>query len=258
MPGNWLCRAGRWSWWQDQRERLALLREELVAASPGIDVRCVPLDLTAPDAPFKLFQQTQADGLDIALLINNAGFGAFGGFLETDRERLRRMLDLNIAAVVELAHLYLQPMCRQSASQRSGGGIINIASVAGFLPLPYSAVYAATKAFVLSFSYALFEEARQHGVHVMVVNPGSTATSFFEVAGESPYSDPSRMQTAGEVVGESLRAFARGRRSVTTGALNRAMVLVTGLIPRSWITAVVGRGIRRLRAREKTATSSAR
>lgn len=227
------------------QDRLAQLRHELTAMHANIDVRCAVLDLTAPGAPLQLFEKTRAAGLEVTLLINNAGFGAFGEFAELDRERLRRMLDLNIAAVVELSHLYLQPMQRQSEAQRRVGGFVNIASVAGFIPLPYSTVYAATKAFVLSFSHALFEEARQHGVHVMVVNPGTTKTNFFEVAGKIPYSSSVRMQTATQVVEESLRAFDRGKSSITTGASNRAIVLVTRFVPRGWITAAIGRIRRR-------------
>ncbi len=226
------------------QDRLATLRDQLMAAH-SIDVRCVALDLTAPGAPLQLFEKTQTASLEVTLLINNAGFGAFGEFATLDRERLRQMIDLNIAAVVELSHLYLQPMVRQPEPQRRIGGIINIASVAGFVPLPYSAVYAATKAFVLSFSHALGEEAGQHGVHIMVVNPGTTETNFFEVAGKSPFSKTSGMQTAAQVVRESLQAFDRGKRSITTGASNRMTVLLTSLIPRRWITATVGRVMRR-------------
>jgi hypothetical protein len=150
------------------------------------------------------------------------------------------MIDLNIVALVELTHLYMQPML-----QRRRGGIINIASVAGFAPLPYSTVYAATKAFVKSFSEALHEEARQRGVHVMAVHPGTTETNFFRVAGESPFSHPARMQTSAEVVRESLRAFERKKSSVVTGASNRLLVVGLKLLPRRWITATVGRAMRR-------------
>lgn len=226
------------------QDRLAALRDELMAAHP-IGIHCVALDLTAPGAPLQLFEKTQAANLEVTLLINNAGFGAFGEFATLDRQRLRQMVDLNVAALVELSHLYLQPMIRQPEAQRRIGGIINIASVAGFLPLPYSAVYAATKAFVLSFSHSLGEEAGQHGVHVMVVNPGTTKTNFFQVAGQSPFSRTSGMQTAAQVVRESLRAFDRGKRSITTGASNRMTLLLTALIPRRWVTAAVGRVMRR-------------
>ncbi len=221
------------------QDRLTQLRTDLMAEYTDIDVLCAAMDLTAPDAPAELFQKTKDANLKISLLINNAGFGAFGEFTSIDRERQRQMIDLNIAALVELTHLYLQPMM-----QREEGGIINVASVAGFAPLPYSAVYAATKAFVVSFSQALYEEARQHGVQVMVVNPGSTKTNFFEVAGHGAFSNSS-MQTAEQVVAESIRAFDHDRRSVTTGVSNRLMVLVLGLLPVSWVTAVVGKKMRR-------------
>jgi hypothetical protein len=225
-------------------DRLSLLRDQLMAAH-AVDVRCVALDLTALGAPLELFEKTRAAALEVTLLINNAGFGAFGEFAKIDRERLRQMINLNIAAVVDLAHIYLQPMMKQPVAQRSAGGIINIASIAGFIPLPYSAIYAATKAFVVSFSHALSEEAHQYGVHVMAVNPGTTETNFFEVAGKSPFNRTAGRQTAAQVVTESLRAFDRGKRSITTGAGNRMTVLLTGLIPRSWMTRTVGRIMRR-------------
>lgn len=228
------------------QDRLERLSDELQAGHPGIDVRTITLDLTRNEAPRQLFEKTQADGLVVTLLVNNAGFGAFGEFSTIERGRLRQMIDLNIAALVELSHLYLQRMSTGTSTEKCKGTIINIASVAGFLPLPYSAVYAATKAFVLSFSLALHEEARRHGVHVMVVNPGTTKTNFFEVAGTSPYNNPASMQTAAEVVTESLRAFDRGLRLVTTGAANRWMLRAIRLIPRNIISAAVGYQMRRV------------
>lgn len=226
------------------QDRLQQLRVELMSLHPGIDVRSIALDLTHPSAPLDLFEQTQAAVLAVNLLINNAGFGAFGRFDQIDRNRQRQMIDLNIAAVVELAHLYLPPMYKRSEASGHTGGVINIASVAGFVPLPYCAVYAATKAFVVSFSHALSEEARPRGVRVMVVNPGSTETNFFEVAGNSPLTNPLKWQTAAQVVTESLRAFDRGRASVTTGGTNRLTVLATSFLPRRWIAAIAARQMR--------------
>lgn len=222
------------------QDRLGRLRAELMSAQMGIDVVAIPLDLTAPGTPVDLFQRTQAANLDVDLLVNNAGFGAFGEFASIDRQRQCQMIDLNVAALVELSHLYLQPMI-----VRHRGGVINIASVAGFAPLPYCAIYSATKAFVLNFSQALHEEARQHGVHVMAVNPGSTRTNFFQVAGKSPFSHPSRMQTSSEVVGESLRAFDRRKSSVVTGRSNRLLTRLLMFVPRRMITSVVGKVMRR-------------
>lgn len=225
-------------------ERLEELRLGLMSEHPDIDIGAVGLDLAGTGAAMELFRKTQEDNLEVELLINNAGFGAFGEFTNIERERFRQMIDLNIAAVVELSHLYLQQIYRQTAAQRRAGGIINIASVAGFVPLPYCSVYAASKAFVRSFSHALNEEARMHGVQVMVVNPGTTRTNFFKVAGKSPLSNSGGMQTAAQVVEESLRAFDRGSFAITTGSLNRWIVGVTRLIPDCWIVALVGRRMR--------------
>lgn len=227
------------------RDRLEKLRGQLIAAHPNIDVRSIPADLSASDAPLELFERTRQANLTVTLLINSAGFGAFGEFSAIDRKRQRQMLDLNIAALTELSHLYMQPMFQQPPDQRSRGGVINVASVAGYLPLPYSAVYAATKAFVASFTQSLAEEAQAHGIHVMLVNPGSTSTNFFAVAGNSPFNNPMRTQTAAQVVRESLRAFDRGATVVTTGAPNRFSVAISGLIPRKWVASVVGKVMRR-------------
>ncbi|MEO6966512.1 MAG: SDR family oxidoreductase [Acidobacteriaceae bacterium] len=235
------------------QDRLEALRSELMSAHMGIDILAVALDLTVPGAPEELFQRTQAANLEVTLLINNAGFGAHGEFASIDRERQRQMIVLNIAALVALTHLYLQPMIK-----RRGGGVINIASVAGFLPLPYSAVYASTKAFVRSFSEALHEEVHQQGVHVLAVHPGSTQTKFFQVAGESMFNNPARMQTAAQVVEESLRAFDRHKGSVVTGASNRLVVRVLALVPSSWVTRFMGKAIRRASAQHSGATKPSR
>jgi len=224
-------------------DKLSELRDQLMAAH-AIDVRCIPLDLSEPGAPQNLFEQTRSAGLTVTLLVNNAGFGGFGEFAQLDRTRLRQMIDLNVAALVELTHLYLQPMLGLPESERRAGGIINIASVAGFVPFPYSAVYAATKAFVVSFSRSIAEEARQRGVHVLVVNPGTTHTNFFAVAGSNPFGSQPGAQTAAQVAEESLRAFDRGSYSITTGALNRVSLLATALIPNRWIAALVSRAMR--------------
>ena len=191
------------------QDRLEKVRSELMSAHMGIDVVAIPLDLTISGAPADLFQRTQAAHLDVDLLINNAGFGAFAEFASLDLGRVRQMLDLNIVALVELTHLYLQPMM-----QRRRGGIINVASVAGFAPLPYSTVYAATKAFVKSFSDALYQEARQRGVHIMAVNPGSTETNFFRVAGVKPI-QPSGPHA--DLRGSGARIIARLRAQKVVG-----------------------------------------
>lgn len=221
------------------QDRLAQLREEVMNRYPQVDVICAVLDLSRPGAPLELFEKTQNANLEINLLVNNAGFGAFGEFSANGLERQRQMIDLNVGALVELSHLYLQPM-----KQRGTGGIINVASIAGYVPLPYNAVYGASKAFVVSFSYALYEEARQHGVQVLAVNPGKTETNFFQVANMDISKDSSQIQTSAQVVKEALRAMDRRRRSVITGALNRMLIGVAHFIPRGWVAAAVARKAR--------------
>src|SRR3979409_570606 len=132
----------------------------------------VAMDLSEPDAPARLFEETTNRGLEIDFLINNAGFGSMGDFAKLDLQPERNMIDLNVRALVELTHRFLIPM-----RQRKNGSIINVASTAAFQPVPFMATYAATKAFVLSFSEALWEENRPLGGKVMGVCPGVTDTN---------------------------------------------------------------------------------
>src|SRR5882762_10314548 len=168
----------------------------------------VAMDLSDRDAPARLFEETQKRGLEIDFLINNAGFGSMGEFTKLDLERELNMIDLNVRSLVELTHRFLVPM-----RERKSGSIINVASTAGFQPVPFMATYAATKAFVLSFSEALWEENRTYGVTVMALCPGVTETNFFEAAhGNKP---PARAaQTPEDVVETALRALAHRRSHV--------------------------------------------
>jgi len=128
----------------------------------SIRAQYVAMDLSRPDAPTRLVAEAQKRDLEIDLLINNAGFGSMGDFAKLDLARELNMIDLNIRALVELTHRFLVPM-----RERKRGAIINVASTAGFQPVPFMATYAATKAFVLSFSEALWEENRPYGIKVM-------------------------------------------------------------------------------------------
>ena len=134
-------------------------------------------DLTAPAAAKTVFDAVTQKGLTIDLLINNAGFGDYGDFAELDGEKQVGIVQLNILALVDLTHQFLPGM-----RQRRSGGIINMSSTAAFQPMPYFAVYAASKAFVLSFSEALWAENSSYGVRVLAVCPGPTETKFFQDA----------------------------------------------------------------------------
>ncbi len=199
----------------------------------------VAIDLSEPDAPERLFAETQKRGLEIDFLINNAGFGSMGEFNQLELERELGMIDLNVRSLVELTYRFLAPM-----RERKGGSIINVASTAGFQPVPFMATYAATKAFVLSFSEALWEESRPYGVKVMALCPGVTETNFFDAA--KIQKPPARMaQTPEAVVETALRALARGKSSVISGWSNFMMVESERLVPRSLVLRVAGMALRK-------------
>jgi short-subunit dehydrogenase len=199
----------------------------------------VAMDISEPDAPARLFEETKKRGLEIDFLINNAGFGSMGEFGLLDLERELGMIDLNVRSLVELTHRFLAPM-----RERKSGSIINVASTAGFQPVPYMATYAATKAFVLSFSEGLWEENRPHGVKVLALCPGVTETNFFDAA--KIQKPPARVvQTPEAVVETALRALARGKSSVISGWSNFMMVESERLVPRSLVLRVAGMALRK-------------
>ena len=157
-----------------RKERLDQLADELGNA------RAVELDLSQLGAASRLMADVGAHGETVELLVNNAGFGLSGGFGQLDGKRQREMIDLNCGALAELAHAVLPGMI-----ERKSGGILNVASTAAFQPGPGMAVYFATKAFVLSFTESLWEEARGTSLRVLAVNPGATETEFYAAADQS-------------------------------------------------------------------------
>jgi short-subunit dehydrogenase len=219
-------------------EKLISLCNELGRLN-SIRAHHVALDLTDSGGPARLFDEVQKRGLDIDMLVNNAGFGSFGDFGKLELDRELNMIELNVKALVELTHRFLAPM-----RERKQGTIINVASTAGFQPVPFMATYAATKAFVLSFTEALWEENRTHGVHLMALCPGVTDTNFFEAArGQKP---PARAsQTPEEVVETALRALSRGKSSVVSGWTNLMMVETERLVPRSVVVRLAGKMMRK-------------
>ncbi len=207
-------------------DRLERLRSEL--AHPRLDVRIVAADLAAGGAA-QILRAVAGGEIEVGLLINNAGFGAGGDFTAARLDRQLSLLDVNLRALVELTHPILGAMRR-----RGSGAIINVASVAGFQPAPYSACYAASKAFVLSFSLALWRENRDTGVQVMALCPGYTDTHFFAAAGV-PKPRRVYMQTPDAVVAAALRGLRRRQPLVIPGWPNRLVVAATRLLPRRWV-----------------------
>jgi short-subunit dehydrogenase len=196
------------------------------------------MDLSEADAPARLLEETQKRELEIDMLVNNAGFGSMGDFARLDLAGELDIIDLNVKSLVELTHRFLMPM-----RERRLGTIINVASTAGFQAVPFMATYAATKAFVLSFSEALCEENRQHGIHVMALCPGVTDTNFFAASNiERP---PMRtVQTPEEVVNAAMRGLARKKSLVVSGWTNWFMVEAERVVPRSMVTKVAGKALR--------------
>src|SRR5204863_1726979 len=191
-------------------DKLITLCNEL-GRSNSIRAQYVALDLSKPESPARLFEEAEQRGLVVDMLINNAGFGSMGEFSKLDLARELNMIDLNIKALVELTYRFLQPML-----ERKQGEIINVASTAAFQAVPFMATYAATKAFVLSFSEALWEENGPYGIKVMALCPGVTETGFFEASRMKR--PPGRaVQTSEQVVEVALRAWKRGKSSVIAG-----------------------------------------
>jgi uncharacterized protein len=218
--------------------KLSALCEELKAAHK-VDAQYIAQDLAEDGAAAKLFAETERRGLTVETLINNAGFGAMGDFVGLDLERTLEMVDLNIKALVALTYYYLAPM-----RERKTGAIINVASTAAFQGVPYMATYAATKAFVLSLSEALWEENRTYNIKVMALCPGVTDTNFFEAA-QTEHKPPMRIaQTPAQVVKTALRGLARGKSHIISGWSNYFMTEAERLVPRWVVERMAGLAMR--------------
>ncbi len=219
------------------RAKLEQLASEL-QAQYKIQTEVIVQDLTAPGAASAVYEAIAQKNLSVELLINNAGFGDYGAFSDRPLTRQSEMIQLNITALVELTHLFLPQM-----QQRRSGSIVNIASIAAFQPMPYLSVYAATKAFVLSFSEALWAENRPYGVRVLAVCPGATETNFFKVA-EFPSSEnrtsAQQLASTEQVVREALAALENNQPNVITGGFaNQVIVNLHRFLPRESIVNLI-------------------
>lgn len=208
-------------------DRLAQLAEELGGDEWAV---AFPLDLMDASAAVELQERVAAGGFAVDLLVNNAGLGHTAPFDEQPSEVVRAMVDLNVRAVVDLTHVFLPAM-----KERGRGRIVNVASNAAFQPVPFLTVYAATKAFVLSFTEGLAEELRGSGIQLQALCPGLTQTEFLELAGTHQGLRVTRtpMLTAEEVVEASLQGLDRGRLRVVTGWTNRLAVFAQRFVPAS-------------------------
>jgi len=207
-----------------------LAKQHSVSATP------IANDLGAIGGGAKLADLVKAKGLTVDVVVNNAGYGHAGALTSSDLATQLGMIDLNVRALVELTHLYWDGMV-----QRRRGGVLNVASTAAFQPGPLMAVYYASKAFVLSFSEALWEEARGTGLNVSCLCPGPTASGFRERAGTGK----TRLATAAPVAPslpvaeQGYRGWRANKRVVVTGARNRMLAELVQVLPRRAVLRMV-------------------
>jgi uncharacterized protein len=192
-----------------RRERIESLAAEL-ADTHKAETRIVVADLNDPDAPQQIYDATEGAGISVDILINNAGLGHYGEFYKLDAEQEYSMVRVNCEAVVRLARLFIPRMV-----ERRRGWMLVVASTASFQPIPYDAVYAATKVFDRFFALALAEEVARFNIKITALCPGTTETEFFDVSGGGGvFRRFGGMQSADEVARKALVALAHGRRTV--------------------------------------------
>lgn len=207
-------------------ERLEQLAAEL-RATTNVHIEVLPADLGVSGAAIALHNELERREIRITSLINNAGFASHGAFDQTDPERMAGEMQLNVGAVVELSRTFMPQLLQ------GRGALVMVASTAAYQPTPGMAVYGATKAFVLSFTEALWAEARGTGLRVLAVSPGSTKTEFFDVVGTDEAS-VGKQQTPSQVIEATFRELdkANGRPSMVSGRINHFTALSTRLLSR--------------------------
>jgi uncharacterized protein len=218
-------------------ERLQELAEE-VKQKYGVRAEVIVADLSQEQAALHIQQEVQQHELVIDLLINNAGFGVNGYFETITPERDHQQVMVDVAAVVDMTHAFIPSLLERARE----AAIINVASTAAYQPVPYMAVYGASKAFVISFSLALAEEYRTRGLRILALCPGATETDFFKVAGES--ASVGRRRTSEQVVATALRALEQGRAVVVDGRMNAFTAQLARLAPRGLATRGAGMTVR--------------
>jgi uncharacterized protein len=198
-------------------------------------VKVMAKDLSLPASPRDLYDELERAGIEIDVLVNNAGFGVMGLFAATSVEKELAMMELHVTSLTHLTKLFLKPMLARGA-----GRILNVASTAAFLPGPFMAVYYATKAYVLSFSEALASEVRGSGVTVSVLCPGPTRTEFHRRAGIRASELFQRLAVdAAAVAAAGYEGLERGRIVIIPGLANKILALGVRVVPRAWVAAVI-------------------
>ena len=211
-----------------------------IGSASGVEVETVAADLSTPSGVSALLHHVGERPIEV--LVNNAGFGSYGPFVEADPDREAEEVALDVGAVVTLARAFLPGMLA-----RGSGGILNVASTIAFQPAPYQAVYGASKAFVLSFSQALWAEARASGVAVTALCPGPTRTGFVDALGAAEAGQTAIYRRLGEpepVIEAGLRALDEGRAVVIPGARNKVIAASGRFVSRQQLTRISARLLR--------------
>ncbi len=216
-------------------DRLQSLADQLTGAH-GVKVTVVARDLGLPDAGRTLRAELESRGIRATGLINNAGFGTHSAFSEEDPDGLQKMIGLNVGALVDLSRAYFEPL-----TAAHDGFLINVASLLGFQPTPYMSVYGATKAFVLSFTESLWEEARGTGLRVLAICPGATETEFYDAAGSQSADYGAKRVKPAEVVEQSLDALDRRNPPPSRITNGRRLAVLSKFLPRRTILGFMGR-----------------
>ena len=209
---------------------------ENLRKNQGISVTVIAADLSELNAPKALFDKVQAQQLQVDYLINNAGFGDYGKFVETDWEKEKQMIQLNITALTELTKLFLPQMV-----EKKYGKIMNVASTAAFQPGPLMAIYYATKSYVLHFSEAINNEVAEFGVSVTALCPGATESGFQSAAQmeDSKLVKGKKLPSSKEIAQFGFNAMMRGKEVAIPGFMNKLMVFFLRFTPRSWVVKLV-------------------
>ena len=220
-------------------ERLEALADEIATTGHPRPL-VLPIDLEKSNAGDRIDEALAANDVEPQFVVNNAGFGLVGAVEARERNEQLSMIDLNIRTLTDFSLRWLEPMTRHR------GGLLNVASVAGFLPGPGSAVYYASKAFVVSFTEALHQEWKSRGLRVTALCPGPVPTEFQARAGVPNGHSPALLEVSAiRVADEGYRGLMAGRRLVVPGAFNKLIVSLSGIMPRALLLAGVDRHQRR-------------
>lgn len=213
-------------------DELHSLKNELEAVYKTIKVDVIVKDLTAENSALEIYNYLKENSIEIDFLINNAGLGEFGFFVDTRWERVEQMIDLNMKALTQLCHLFLPTMVA-----RKQGKIMNIASTAAFQPGPKMAVYFASKSYVLHLSEALHNEVKDSGVSVTAFCPGPTDTHFMEDSkmNKSKLVENKKLASSHSVALSGYRAMINAKPVKIHGLWNKALAFSVRLVPRKWV-----------------------